>query len=245
MGVGATAIGSIFSATLDNMATKSLEFQLKILHPGRGNAVHWLPALGIVGLLALALPGILLKDNILVVLYELVVLGVGGYYGWLAYRRYAFVEVLIKLMPDRLLVLDEQQYQEIAAVPHAAMTAYKYSHFDGRQELRITRRDAPPLYLRVNGKLVEPGDFTGLVQAFEAKLASYPTDSGVKREKTFFEKPISTWLLLVLTLGLLAAGGLLITRPLPARWGRLVGLPAYYLLYIALWWAARARRREL
>ena len=147
-------------------------------------------------------------------------------------------------MPNRLVVLDEQEYRELATVSHTAIVSYKYSYFDSRQELRITRRDAPPLRLRANGKLLEPGDFAGMVRAFEASIAAQPGSSAIIREKTFFEKRISTWLLGGLTLGALGLVWMVTTRPQPVRWGSLVSLLVYYLLYVALWWMARAQRRE-
>ena len=64
------------------MVPKPLEFQLKILRPDRGSSLEWLPALGIVGLIALGMLGMILKGSGLAVLYEVVVLGLGGYYGW-------------------------------------------------------------------------------------------------------------------------------------------------------------------
>jgi hypothetical protein len=87
-----------------------------------------------------------------------------------------------------------------------------------------------------------------MVAAFESQLTQQQatgTFAEIRREKSFFEKSISTWLLVVISalLGWLTFD--LLTGTHVKRPGSLFMVYSNYLVYLGAWLAASARRKTV
>jgi len=173
-----------------------------------------------------------------------VILGGGGYLGWRAYKRAAVVPARLTITPTQLLIEDLRPAPRLSrALPLADIAAYRYSNYNDVRELRLSLTAAPVLKLRSTGMMAPAGDFEGMLATFEQAISALPNPAGLasRREKSFFEKPVSTYLLVVFTLVLAGAGWLLVTSNRPLK-GNMLGVLGSYLAYLAAWRAAAGRR---
>ncbi|MDO7846295.1 hypothetical protein Q5H92_08010 [Hymenobacter sp. M29] len=148
--------------------------------------------------------------------------------------------------PDRVVVLKIRASEEVQ-VPYAQVAAYRAQSFNGSEELRLTLKDGSRYKVSVNSQLYGEQPFGAMVAAFEAALGAHPQPAGaahpVVREPTFFEKPISTVVLVAFTALLVWAAWMILTNDRQVRGGSLIGALGGYAAYVASWLAARERRK--
>ena len=131
----------------------------------------------------------------------LVATGLYGLYRLL--KRMCAEPMQVKVCADRLLVLNRKTGIE-KEVEFVSIESYQFIDFNNEATLRLKLVDGRKMKLQVNGLLHRGQNLAGLVQAFEAALRQQVAIvSGAKnpvvamRERTFFEKPVSTVLLLL------------------------------------------------
>ncbi|GAB3650363.1 hypothetical protein GCM10027594_25610 [Hymenobacter agri] len=174
-----------------------------------------------------------------------VVVGGGFYLLYRIGKAVSGVPLVVVVAPDRLTIMP--QTSEETQVLFSEIMAYRASSFNGAEELRLTLKDASKLKINVSSRLYDNKDFDGMVQAFETAVGMHQTQLGqpaaVVRERTFFEKPISTIVLVLFTAGMVWAVWMIATSPRPVRGSTFSALGSY-LVYVGAWWAARERRNE-
>ncbi len=186
----------------------------------------------------------LVDNKLLTLVIAAGIVGGGGYLGWRAYKRAAVVPTRLTITPTHLDVEDLRPEPRLSyTLPLADIATYRYSNYNDVQELRLTPVAAPVLKLRSVGKIAPAGDFAGMLAVFEQAVSVLPTPNGLasRREKSFFEKPVATYLLVFFTALIAGAGWLIFTRSLPIKGNMLVTLGTY-LTYLAAWRAAAERR---
>ena len=172
-------------------------------------------------------------------------LGIGLVLLYRGVKAAGALPTLVTVAPDQLLIAKPRTGEE-TQVPYAQLASYRASSFNGNDELRLTLADGRRVKVAVSTQLYGEQPFGEMVAAFEAAIGAHPRPAGaaqpVVRERSFFEKPISTYLLVVFTAFLAGAVWLLVTNDRPARGGSLIGVIGSYVAYIAAWLAARERR---
>ena len=220
-------------------------FELKLFDTTRTGQLVALLVLGILALTGLSIWAILAIDNNwLLALALVVIIGGGGYLGWRAYKRAAVVPAIVTLTPTELRVEDLRPEPRLSHTLRLAdITTYRYSNYNNTEELRLNRADAPPLRLRSTGALGSSSVLGSLLAAFEQAMRAAPDPTGVatRREKSFFEKTISTYLLVVFTLALAAMLLAVFAAEQPIR-GNWIVFISSYVAYVVAWRAAAARR---
>lgn len=115
----------------------------------------------------------------------------------------------MSMAADRLTIYEPQSGEE-TQVLFAEIAAYRASRFNGTEALRLTLKDERTLDVKINSRLYGGQDFGGLVAAFEAAVGHFQQAASpaatVQREQNFFEKPILTLVLALLTACLAWAG---------------------------------------
>ena len=224
------------------MATQT--FELPLFDTTRIGQLTTSLVLGIFALVGLSFwAGMQVEPGWLALVVIAVIMGGGGYAGWRAYKQAAVVPAVVTITPTELRVEDLRPEPRLSqTVRLADITTYLYSNFNNTEELRLNRADAPPLKLRSTGALAKYGDFGALLAAFEQAMgaAPHPFGEATRREKSFFEKPISTYLLVVFTL-VIAGLALTLTRGGGVH-GNVFGVAGAYFAYVVAWRAAAARR---
>ena len=175
-------------------------------------------------------------------------LGVGVVLLYRSVKAAGALPTLVTVTPDQLLLLKTQTGEE-TQVSYAQLAAYRASSFNGNEELRLTLADGSRVKVAVSTQLYGEQPFGEMVAAFEAAVGAYPRPADaaqpVVRERSFFEKPVSTYLLVVFTVFLAATVWLLITSDRSVRGGSLIGAVGSYMAYVAAWLAARERRNAV
>jgi hypothetical protein len=186
-------------------------------------------------------------NKALLLLFLTGIVGGGGYLGWRAYKRAAVVPARLTITPTQLRVEDLRPVPRLShTLPLADIATYRYSNYNEVQELRLLPVAAPLLKLRSAGMVAPAGDFAGMLAAFEQAIGALPNPANMasRREKSFFEKPISTYLLVLFTLLLAGAGWLIFTSGRALK-GNMLGVLGTYLAYLAAWRAAAERRKAV
>ncbi|MGI4871975.1 MAG: hypothetical protein ACRYFX_12455 [Janthinobacterium lividum] len=219
-------------------------FELNLFDTTRTGQLTTLLLLGIFTITGLSIwAGIQLEPAWLKVVAIVGIVGGGGYAGWQAYKRAAIVPAVVTITPTELRVEDLRPEPRLSqTVRLADVTTYLYSSYNNTKELRLNRADAPPLRLRSTG-LAKTNGFAPLLAAFEQAIGATPNPTGVaaRREKSFFEKPISTYLLVVFTL--VVAGAFFAVFTSKGRvHGNVFGGIGAYVAYVVAWRAAAVRR---
>ena len=174
----------------------------------------------------------------------------GGFYG--AFRlakKLGAREVLVIVASDSITVLDHGSGAE-KLVRYDEIVTYRYMAYNGAQELRLRMKDGSKQKIGINNNLHSDQDLGTLVSEFEAALTLRQQDqtapnsqalSGPLREKTFFEKPISTIVFILLAAGMGYLLWIIVAEEKPVR-GSLFTAAASFIAYFVAWYAARERR---
>lgn len=171
----------------------------------------------------------------------------GGLYGlYRLGKAVSAVPTVVRVAPDRLTIFTPHSGEE-TQVPFADLAAYRASSYNGAEALRLTLHDARRLHVKINSRLYDGQDFGGMVAAFETAVGRFRADAGpavaVRRERSFFEKPVSTVVWAVFTAFLVGTGWVIVTGPHPVKGSLFMALGSY-LSYSAAWYSARARRNQ-
>ena len=171
----------------------------------------------------------------------------GGAYGLHRLgKTVSAVPTRVTVSPDRLTIYLPRSGEE-TPVPFAQLAAYRASRYNGAEALRLTLKDGRKMQIKINNQLHNGQDFAGMVAAFEAALGHYQQASGpaaaVQRERSFFEKPVSSWVFGAFTAALAWVGWFLATGPHPVKSSLFVALGSY-ISYATAWHGARARRNQ-
>ncbi|RYU81225.1 hypothetical protein [Hymenobacter persicinus] len=168
--------------------------------------------------------------------------------GYLAVRKFAVRELAVELTPGWLTIRSEGTATE-QQIPLDQIASYFYK-YDGRIKLfRLQLHSGQKVVMRNNSRFCPADDLAALGRDFEAQLAqgaaAVLNGSGraVRREKTFFEEPVSTAGLVILPAAMvllwLAGDGALFTL-------RTIGCAAFgYVVYWVAWLnGAEARNQK-
>ncbi len=229
------------------MSSTPAAFKLQLFDPARGASLVVIPLLGIFALFGIAFGGIatgMITGPWLAGAYMVAVLGGGGWLGYRAYKKLVIVSAKVLLSDTAVQVVDQDR--ELLVIPYDTIRAYRYQSFNDAEELRITLTNNERLKIRSNSKLTKVGDFAGMVAAFATKLTQQQEEGVipvVTREKSFFEKSISTWLLVAMTVLIGMVTFDLLTGTHTKRPGSLLMVYSNYLIYLGAWLAASARRK--
>lgn len=170
----------------------------------------------------------------------------GGIYGLLKLLKKLGAEPLVIDLSADGLAIHNQKTNVAQQVTYADITAYRFSDYNQTQELRLTLKNAEQIKISVNSQLHNNQGIAELLQEFEHRLAVHqelqPEQAPVaQREKSFFEKPISTVLLGLISAVMAWLTWMVFTSPQPVK-GSVFTSYAFYLSYVAAWYAARERR---
>ncbi|WP_426061991.1 hypothetical protein [Hymenobacter sp. B1770] len=217
--------------------------ELVITRPGRMLLV-WFGGLAVC--ISVAIAGVIAVERLgenAVIVWLVLIIG-GSLFGlyWLGKRNGA-KPVLLTLWEDKLLVQDLTTGRE-RDVHYDNIVSYQHSEFDGVELLRIKLKDGSKERIGIND-MHKHQTLSPLLKEFEAALAIHQRASNgaakVVREKTFFEKSISTVLLVMLS-GLMAWVTWMIftsDKPLGAD---ILGCYASFIAYAMAWCNARVQR---
>jgi hypothetical protein len=205
---------------------------------------------GLAGLLLLTFKGAgllgIAADSTLEKAWYIGTAGVGLVLLFRACKAVGAVPTLVTIAPDRLLILKTRTGEEVQ-VPYTQIAAYRAQTFNGNDELRLTLHDGRRHKVVANTQLYGDQPFGAMVAAFEAALAAHPRPAdaaqAVVREPTFFEKPLSTVVLVALTAFLAWAAWMILVHDRAMKAGSLIGALGGYAAYVAAWLAARERRK--
>jgi len=173
-----------------------------------------------------------------------------GLYGLYRLIKWVSAEPMrITVYADKLSILNRKTEAK-REVPFDDIVAYRFIDFNNETTLRLRMTDGSKMKFQINDVLHGGQNLAELVQAFEAALSQYAAThsetnaSGIAiRERTFFEKPISTFLL-VLFAGLIGC----------MTWDRYVhhrassssmfSLWGIFSAYLVAWLVGRERRKQ-
>lgn len=226
------------------MHMNSQKFTLNLFDTTRTGLLTTLLLLGSFALLGLSIWALMQAGAMVGGLLALAIVGGGGYAGWRAYQRAAVVPLQLTITPTELHLEDLRPVPRWSqTVRLGDITTYRYYNVNNTEELRLNRAGMSPLKLRSAGILADGSNLAALVAAFEQAIEAVPQPAGlgVRRERTFFEKPISTYLLGLFTLLFAALAWEIVSGALPVR-GSLFTALGSYVTYVAAWRLAAARR---
>jgi hypothetical protein len=131
---------------------------------------------------------------------------------------------------------------EEITIAFADLAAYRDELLTDGRELRSRLHSGKKVKLATNRFLGPIGDYEACLQAVQAALVQYnaTTSALIVREKSFYEKPFATLLLLVYALMLAVGVGVMLLRHRPIT-GSLLTAFGLLLTYACLWYKARAR----
>jgi len=144
------------------------------------------------------------------------------------------------------LTIHNQKTNIEQRIAYADITAYRFSNYNQTEELRLTLKNAGKIKISVNSQLHNNQGLAELMHEFEHRLAAHQElqadqAPATLREKSFFEKPLSTVLLAILSAAILYLAWMMYRSPKPIQ-GNAITSIGFYLTYVAAWYAARERR---
>ena len=154
--------------------------------------------------------------------------------------------VRIAIAPDTLTITYLKSGVE-KQLPFAAIAAYRHSSYNSDNILRLTLRDGTRTRLVVSGRFHggQEAHFAAMVRRLEAALGKYQELHGeteVLREKTFFEKTISTVLLFVLAAVMAEILWQVVINNKPVNSSFFMS-SGFFVSYLVAWHAGRSRRQ--
>ena len=128
--------------------------------------------------------------------FYLAVVG-GGFYGvYRVVKHLSAVPTVVTVGTNRLTIMNQKTKQQ-RELPFEVIAAYRAVDFNGMADLRLKLIDGQKLTLHANSYLHSEQNFAGMVKAFEQAVRRQQGRKGttIVRERTLFEKPLSTFLL--------------------------------------------------
>lgn len=167
--------------------------------------------------------------------------------GLIAYRLLKWwvkYEVVVLVRADGIMVQHIADGKEIT-IPFASIISYRHESSNGGQQLHLKLTDGRELKLSANDVFGRVGELGGLVQAIEQVTANRRNENAavIIREPGFFEKPISTIMLVVVTTLYVLLIGKNLRDDLPIQ-GNMITGAGVYITYLGAWLAASKRRNQ-
>ncbi|HET9504187.1 MAG TPA: hypothetical protein VFO93_11645 [Hymenobacter sp.] len=202
--------------------------------------------LGIAGMLAAFLVAALLASQATAGALQLAILatvGGAGFCGVYWLLRKATIRVAHLTVDVAGLTVHYPSCGKTTHIAFDEVVSYRDEWLRDGRELRFRLRSGEKVRLATNDFLAPAEGYAPLLQAVQRAIAQRnAADPAITREKSFFEKPFATILLVVTgVLLLLAAGEMLIGRK-PFQ-GSFLTAAATWGAYFFMWRAARANRR--
>lgn len=175
----------------------------------------------------------------------LLVVGGSGFYGtyWLL-KTVAVSGTLLTVEPD-CLTIHYTNSAKTLVIPFDEVVSYRDEFLRDGRELRFRLQSGHKVKLAVNSFLGDPGDYDEFMNIMQLAMQHYSGTHAlvIAREKSFFEKPIATVLLVVCSLAVLLAIGDMVIGHKPFKGSFLVAIGSL-LSYIGMWRAARMRQKQ-
>lgn len=168
----------------------------------------------------------------------------GGFIAYRLLKWWVRYDVVVVLRADNITVQQLSDGKEIT-IPFASLVSYRHESSNGGQQLYLKLTDGHKVKLSANDIFGKIGDFGALVHAIEQATTNRRNETAavIIREPGFFEKPISTVMLVAVT----ALYALLISKiardDLPIQGNIITGL-GVYITYLGAWLAASKRRNQ-
>lgn len=172
-------------------------------------------------------------------------LGGGVYFLYRFVKKNCAEPTLITIDSERLTMLNLKSSLE-QQLAFRDIAAYRYSSFNSNEELRLTLRDGTKMKYVVSDFFHGSPNFANMVRHLEAVLENYQDEEekpAVLREKTFFEKPISTVVLVafVAVMAWMTWKVMTNSKTVPGSFFSSYG---FLVAYLAAWYAGREHRRR-
>ena len=177
--------------------------------------------------------------------WAVVVLVVGGVTAYFFIKWWAGYSVLASVDEQHICVRYLKS-GEMTRIPFPELLSYRRESVGQRQELRFKLVDGRRVRLAVNELLGKTGDFPDFSRAVKQAIEKYDTaqSAAILREFTFFERPIST-IVLVLVTGLIPWLIWKIVYDHKPVSGSVISAFGSYLAYLSAWLAATKRRNQV
>ncbi|RSK45075.1 hypothetical protein [Hymenobacter rigui] len=171
----------------------------------------------------------------------LMVVAVGGY---LVLKRLVIQQATVEVWAERVVVHYHSRSQP-SVIEFAEVKHYKHKSLRDREEIVFRLANKASRKISANQLFGSIGDFAGLVQALETVAGRYQQlhPGSMVRARSFFERRISTVLLIVITfLLLLFVSKSLFNASVPTV--NILGAAGAYLSYLGSWWTAGKGRSQ-
>lgn len=208
----------------------------------------WLSLIGIMASIVLAVVavdiGSVPKGNWQFVI--LLVVGGSGFYGvYRLVKKVAVDDALLTVEPNCLIVHYIASNKTLV-IPFNEVASYRDEFLRDGRELRIRLHSGKKIKVAINSFLGYTGDYESFLQAVQYAIAEANATNSViiSREKSFFEKPFATILLIVYSVVMLFAISDILIEHKPFK-GSFVSAIGALLSYAGMWYAARVRHKQL
>ena len=168
----------------------------------------------------------------------------GSLLAYLLIKKWAKYKVVVTVGVDQVN-LHYLNSNRKTTILFGSLLSYRYETFNGRLVLCFRLINSRKVKMVAHDMFGKVGDFTGLVQAVEQAVKQYRGHNtlAIIREKGFFEKRISTVILVAVTLLYGCLIWKIIHQVLPIRGSMITGL-GIYIAYLGAWLAASKRRNQ-
>ncbi|WP_345122026.1 hypothetical protein [Hymenobacter antarcticus] len=171
-----------------------------------------------------------------------------GFYGLFRWGKAVSAKPTLIVIDDAGLTILDRKSGESQRVLFGDVVAYQHSDFNNVERLRIKLKNGTKQKIIINTKLHSDQQLGRMVRAFETALAAHQQQVGdaktALREKTFFEKPISTVVMVLLSTGAAWLVWDVFTSGRPVKWGSLLLISGNFVVYLGAWLAASGKRRQ-
>lgn len=174
--------------------------------------------------------------------------GVIGY--WL-FKKIAVRELIVTLTAEALLIQTSSSVVK-QQIPLNQIASYVYHDYNDNKHLIFRLHSGRKIAVRHQGALCADDDITALAADFETqRIVSSSSVNAlermfIKREKSFFEKPVADvlgWIIVVFLICI--TGYLLVNGAKIEKWGSVFMIYSNGLAYLGAWWNARRVRSEV
>lgn len=220
-----------------------LRFELGLVRQGR-LVLSFVPAIALVFALVAIVANHIPESN-WDIAAALITLLSGGFIAYRLLKWWVKYEVVVLVRRDDIVVQHLSDGKEIT-IPFVRLISYRHESYNGGQQLKLTLTDGQKLKFSANEIFGRVGDFGGLVQAIEQATTNRRNENAavITREPGFFERPISTIMLVVVTALYALLIGKIVRDDLPIQGNMITGV-GVYITYLGAWLAASKRRNQV
>ncbi|WP_375434351.1 hypothetical protein [uncultured Hymenobacter sp.] len=213
----------------------------------------WISIAILVGGLLLYFGGIVLvrKTIGVPIIFLLAWTSVCGALGYYLLKKVARKKLIVTLTAETLLIQASPSVA-VQQIPLNQIASYAYHNYNENKHLIFRLHSGQKVVLRHQGALCAKDDIEVLAADFEMqRIALFSTVDAsdqviIKREKTFFEKPIANILGWIVVVSLLYLTGYLLLRGIKTgKTGSVFMMYGNGLAYLSAWWNARRARSKV